>query len=158
MDKELSTIALVLITGLLIFAVAQPVIPNLNQPFSEIGILGPQRLAINYPKQLVAGQNFSLYIYVGNHEQVTEYYQVLLKLGNISTITNGTTPSNVPVISTYSYVLNNNQNVTFPITMSINRTGIFQRLVFELWIYNTTSSSFFYTQDRGVLDINVTSA
>ena len=156
MDKELSTIVLVLITGLLIFAVAQPIIPNLNQPFSEIGILGPQKTISNYPKQLVMGQNFSIYVYVGNHEKVTEYYQVLLKLGNRSTITNGSSYTNLPVISTYSYVLNDNQNVTFPVTMSINQTGLNQGLLFELWIYNTSSSSFGYSGDRGLLWVNVT--
>lgn len=158
MDKETSTIVLVLVTILLVFLAIQPMIPSNAERFSELGVLGPNQQISNYPTNIVAGQRFSLYGYVGNHEGVVAYYTVMVKLGNTTTEVGNSTSAAAPLISSYSQILENNQSWTFPIEMSINNTGTNLKLIFELWMYNTTSANFEYTGLWNQLYINVTKA
>lgn len=156
MDKEVGTIALVLITILAIFVAVQPLIPSNSQTFSELGVLGPNQTIANYPTSLVTGQHFLLYGYVGNHEGTAYYYKVMIKLGDQSTEISNSTSASAPLIATYSHVLDNNQSWTFPIDLSLNKTGTNLKLIFELWTYNFTTSSFQYNGLWTQLYVNVT--
>jgi len=157
MDKEVGTVALVLVAILAIFVAIQPILPSNAEKFSELGVLGPNQTIANYPTNLTAGQSFTLYGYVGNHEGVVDYYQVMIKLGNQTTQISNTTAALAPVIASYSQVLDNNQNWTFPIDLSINQTGANLKLIFELWSYNVTTSTFDYIGLWNQLYVNVTS-
>lgn len=157
MDKETGTLALAVVTILAVFVAVQPLLPSIAQPFSELGILGPSQKIGGYPTTLTAGQQFLLYGYVGNHEGVVSYYEVLVKLGNQSTEISNSTYANAPVLSTYSLVLDSNQNSTFPISLSVGQTGTNLRLIFELWRFNPAASQFGYTGLWNQLFINVTS-
>ncbi|MBO3754897.1 MAG: DUF1616 domain-containing protein, partial [Candidatus Brockarchaeota archaeon] len=114
------------------------------EPFSELAILGPRMKIADYPREVVAGESFKLYLYVGNHEGRVMYYAVLVKLGNRTTEINETQPMNAPVIARYEVVLQNGGNFTRPITLSIGEPGLNYRLVFELWIYDEVSDGFKY--------------
>ncbi|MEM0118142.1 MAG: DUF1616 domain-containing protein [Conexivisphaerales archaeon] len=127
----------------------------IQEPFSELGTLGPSIKIGDYPTQVVAGQNFTLYLYVGNHEGHVEYYEVLVKLGNASNVNiNESLP--VPPLYTFGMVLVNNQTYLQPITISIPHPGINVRLVLELWQFNTTVNAFTYTGISNQLWMNVT--
>lgn len=156
-DKETSVIALVVVTILAVFAAVQPIIPYNASHFSELGVLGSQQKFANYPTNITRGQSFVLYAYVGNHEGVVEYYKVLVKLGNNNTVVSNTTSANAPVISSYSYVLNDGQNTTFPMNLSINQSATNLRMIFELWTLSTSNASFSYTGLWNQLWVNVTS-
>ena len=157
-EKETSAIALAIVTILCVFVAVQPIIPYNTEHFSELGILGPQQTIGNYPTNVTQGSRFTLYAYVGNHEGVVEYYQVVVKLGNQSTIVSNSTASKAPVISTYSLVLSNGANSTFPMNLSLNHTGTFQRLIFELWAFDALNSSFVFAQIQpDQIWVNVTS-
>lgn len=158
MDRELGTIALVLIAMVAGFAFLQPILPTNNQRYSELGILGPQKTIGGYPSNLLANQTFLLYLYIGNHEGAVGYYQVQVKLGNQSTVISNVTSAQAPLIYSYSYVLDDNQNATFPINLAINQTGINERIIFELWSYNETALDFSYTGLWNQLWVNVTGA
>jgi uncharacterized membrane protein len=158
MDKEVGTVALVLVAILAIFVAIHPLLPSNAEKFSELGVLGPNQTIANYPTALVTGQSFELYGYVGNHEGAVDYYQLLIKLGNQTTQISNTTSAAAPVIAIYSQILDNNQNWTFPIDLSINRTGTNLKLIFELWSYNMTSSIYDYTGLWNQLYVNVTSS
>ena len=155
-DKEVSTVALFLVAMLAIFVAVQPLLPSNAENFSELGVLGPNQTIANYPTSLVAGQSFHLYGFVGNHEGAVEYYRVLVKLGNQTTQVSNKTSSIAPTMAIYSQVLNNNQNWTFPMNLSINRTGTNLKIIFELWSYNSTTSSFAYLGLWNQLYVNVT--
>ena len=157
MDKETATVALALVTILGVFVAIQPIIPTNNERFSELGVLGPNQTIANYPTTLKIGQNFSLYGYIGNHEGLVSDYQLLIKLGNQSTIVTNSTSSTAPLLASYYHILDDNQSVTFPINLSLNKTGTNLKIIFELWSYNTTSSSFQYTGLWNQLYVNVTS-
>lgn len=157
MDKEISTIALVLITILAVFVAIQPLLPSNSEKFSELGVLGANQTIANYPANLVTGQHFLLYGYVGNHEGTAYYYKVLVKLGNQTTEISNSTSAKAPIIGTYLQILLNNQSWTFPIYLSVNRTGTNLKLIFELWDYNSTASNFEYDGLWNQIYLNVTS-
>lgn len=158
MDKEVGTVALALIAILAIFVAIQPLLPSNSERFSELGVLGPNQTIADYPTTVGVDQHFLVYGYVGNHEGVVDYYKVLIKLGNQSTQISNSTSATAPVVAEYAHVLDNNQSWIFPINMSVNQTGTNLKLIFELWSYNTTTSSFDYTGLWNQLYVNVTSA
>jgi uncharacterized membrane protein len=157
MDKQAASIALVLVAVLAVFAAIQPILPTNSEPFSELGVLGPSQTIGGYPTSVVAGSPFLLYGYIGNHEGISRYYQLLVKLGNQTTLISNSTYAQAPVIFTYSHVLENNQSTTFPLTLALINQGTNVRLIFELWSYNATTSSYGYTGLWNQLLLNVTS-
>ena len=157
MDKQVGTVALVLITTLTVFVALQPILPSNSELYSELGILGPSQIIGGYPTNVTMGQQISLYGYVGNHEGVVTYYEMLVKFGNNSTQISNSTSADAPILASYFHVLGNNQSWTFPVDFSVNQSGTNQRLIFELWSYNKTTSAFSYMGLWNQLWINVTS-
>ena len=158
MDKETASIALVLVTVLAVFAAIQPILPANSEPFSELGVLGPNQTIGGYPTSVVAGHSFLLYGYIGNHEGASGYYQFLVKVGNQTTQVSNSTYAQAPLIFTYSHVLENNRSTTFPMTLTLGNKGTNVRLIFELWSLDVTSSSYSYTGLWNQLLLNVTSS
>ena len=156
-DDELRAVAIGLLLLVALPAVGLPYYNNNSQPFSEIGLLGPTKQIANYPTTVLAGQNFTLYLYVGNHEGALEYYRVYAKLGTASSVVNENVSLNAQPIAVYDLILLNNQTSLSPVVMSLASTGTNVRLVFELWIYQTDSSSFVYDHRFTQLYLNVTS-
>ncbi|MCL5068111.1 MAG: DUF1616 domain-containing protein, partial [Thaumarchaeota archaeon] len=95
-------VLVVLMSGLVVFAAAQGLSPSSSTHFSELSLLNSQKLSGPFPSQVVAGQNFSLYVYVTNHEGVTERFQVIMLLGNGSTVVSSSTYARLPAVSTYT--------------------------------------------------------
>ena len=132
-DEELKAVALALI-GLMGAIAVYPILAEhrVVEPFSELGILGPNMKLGDYPRYLAVGQLFKLYLYVGNHEGSVEYYRVLAKVGDQSSNVSDTTPLDAPILSSWDFVLPNEANSTRPISLAMPREGFNQRLVFEL--------------------------
>jgi uncharacterized membrane protein len=157
MDKETAGIALAVITILAVFAAIQPILPVNVEPFSELGVLGPSQNIGGYPTSVVAGNPFLLYGYIGDHEGESGYYQFLVKVGNQTTQVSKSTYALAPVIFTYSHVLDNNQSTIFPLNLTLTSPGTNVRLIFELWSYSVSTSSYTYTGLWNQLFLNVTS-
>ena len=157
MDKGTATIALVLVASLAIFASVEPLFPANIVPFSELGMLGPNKTIGNYPTAVAAGSQFLLYGYVGNHEGRVSYYQFLVKLGNQTTTISNSTYAQAPIIFTGLRVLDNNQSTTFQVNITPSNPGTNLRVIFELWSYNVASSSYAYTGQWNQLFLNVIS-
>lgn len=156
-DEQIKGVLIAVMLLLALMGAAQYYYSHITQePFPELGTLGPNMKIGDYPTQVVAGQNFTLYLYVGNHEGHVEYYEVLIKLGNSSNV-NENTSLNAPVLYTFGMVLTNNQTYLEPITISIPHAGNNLRLVLELWRFNATTDSFIYTGIYNQLWMNVTS-
>ena len=156
MDRETATLALAVVTILAVFAAVSPILPSNAERFSELGVLGPTQQIGGYPSTLAAGQSFLLYTYVGNHEGGVAYYEVLVKAGNQSTAVSNSTSADAPVLLTRYVVLSDNGSTVFPVTLSMPTAGLNQRLIFELWMFNSTASSFEYTGLWNQIWINVT--
>jgi hypothetical protein len=83
-DCKLVFVAVGLI-GVLLFA--SPAIEMVlsfpsGEQFSELYLLGPGHMAEDYPFNVVAGQNYSVYVGVGNHMGSLAYYVLYVKFGN----------------------------------------------------------------------------
>jgi hypothetical protein len=83
-DYKLIFIAVVLIGILLIASPVLGMIVRLptGEKFSELYVLGPERMAEDYPFNVMEGQNYSVYVGVGNHLAVSAYYVLYVKLRN----------------------------------------------------------------------------
>jgi uncharacterized membrane protein len=128
------------------------------EPFSELGILGPNQVIGGYPTSLVVNESFTLYLYVGNHEGHVMYYDIRVKLGDNSSVVNDTVSLDAPIMEDYRVLLVDGQNWTQPITLSIGETGTDLRLVFEMWTYNTTVGDFTYHDIWDQLWMNISSS
>lgn len=126
------------------------------EPFSELGILGPNGKLGDYPRELTTSQEFNLYLYVGNHEGSSQYYQIKAKIGDQTQNVSDTAPLNAPTTMIWETILENESNSTIPIKMSVDQPGLNKRLVFELWRYDTTTHDFLYHQRWTQLWLNVT--
>jgi len=136
-DPEVFAVVLALIIVIGVFAIAQVYVSSrVVEPFSEIGLLGPKMKIGDYPTEVIVGEKFKLYIYLGNHMGYPMWYVVFLKIGNMTTFVNETVPANVEPVWCYEILLDHNSNITIPIVMSLNRTGTNVRLIFELWTIN----------------------
>ena len=156
MDKETAGTALALVTLVAVFAALQPILPTNPSRYSELGVLGPNMTIGSYPTSVAQGDIIQLYCYIANHEGTVTYYQVQVKLGNSATQVSNATAANAPEIFSHSVVLPDNGSSMFPVALGMNASGADQRLIFELWAYNVSSSQFAYTGLWNQLVINVT--
>lgn len=156
MDRETATLALAVVTLLAVFAAVSPLLPSNAERFSVLGLLGPTQQIGGYPSTVVVGHHFLLYAYVGNHEGTVSYYQVQVKAGNQNTAISNTTSASAPLLLTRYVVLADNASATLPVTLSMPTAGPNQRLIFELWMFNTTTAQFAYTGLWNALWLNVT--
>jgi uncharacterized membrane protein len=157
-DDEIKFVALALI-GIMMAVTAYPVLSanRIVEPFSELGVLGPNGKLGDYPREVVVGEKFNLFLYVGNQEGRSSYYRVLVKLGDQSQNVSDTTPLDAPVLTSRDFVLMNGQNQTEPLTLSVDRAGLNLRLVFEMYRFESNSSKFVYNQRWTQIWMNVTS-
>ena len=54
----------------------------IGEQFSVLYLLGPGRMAEDYPFNVAAGQNYSVYVNVKNHLGSSVYYALYVKFGN----------------------------------------------------------------------------
>jgi uncharacterized membrane protein len=153
--KKIALAALVLLAIILMFASLQPFFLPLSntQKYSELGLLGSDCTVGKYPTSIIQNETFTLCGYLVNQMGTAQYYQVLVKLGNQSTVVSNSTypnaiPANAPVIAQYYSTLSNNQTYLFPMNLAISQIGRNEQVIFELWSYKISSSgngSFVYT-------------
>ncbi|MDG6994646.1 MAG: DUF1616 domain-containing protein [Nitrososphaerota archaeon] len=127
-----------------------------TQPYSEIALLGSNQTLSDYPQNVSVGQNFTLYLHVGNYEGHVIYYRVLAIVANESSVVNQTTTLNIPPITSYDFVLANNQTSLRQATLALNTPGTNVKLVFELWTYSIDQGRFDYHSEWTQLLLNVT--
>ena len=111
----------------------------------------------DYPKELVVGQPFDLYVHLGNHEGHMMYYQVLVKLGDREGNVSDAELLDAPLLSSYEAILEHGGNQTIPVSLSLAEAGLNRRLVFELYAYDSEIDGFVYHSRWCQLWLNVTS-
>ncbi len=105
-DYKLIFIAVAIIGSLLIasHAIAGAIQPPVGEQFSELYLLGPNQMAENYPSNMAVGQNYSVYVNVGNHLGASAYYVLYVKLGNeTDQFPNATSGTPSPLTPLYEY-------------------------------------------------------
>jgi hypothetical protein len=83
-----------------------------GEKFSELWVLGPNRMAEGYPFNVSAGEVYKVYLGVGNHMGDLSYYRVYVKFRNQSEpLPNSTAgvPSSLEPVFEYNVFLRNNE-------------------------------------------------
>jgi uncharacterized membrane protein len=98
-----------------------------GEQFSELYLLGPNQMAENYPYNIAVGQNYSVYVNVGNHLGSSAYYVLYVKLGNqTDQLPNTTigTPSPLAPLYEYRFSISDNTNWQSPLKFSVTNAAI----------------------------------
>jgi hypothetical protein len=125
-DYKIAFVAIGLIGVLL---VASPALANVlrisgGEQFSELYFLGPSKVAANIPFNIAVGQNYSVYLGVGNHLGSSAYYVCYVKLRNQTEPSpNQTTqtPSSLAPLFEYRAFVQNDVNWSVPLTFFFSK-------------------------------------
>jgi len=98
-----------------------------GEQFSELYLLGPDNMAANYPFNIVAGQNYSVYVGVGSQLGSSAYYVLYVKFGNqTDQMPNATlgTPSSLQPLYEYRFSIQNGVNLGSFLNFSVSSSSI----------------------------------
>jgi hypothetical protein len=107
-------------------ALSMVLYPSPGEEFSELYLLGPEHEMGNYPFNVTAGQNYSLYVGVGNHLSSSAYYVLYVKFGAPTELPNTTSgfttgsPSSLPTLFESRFLLKDGNNSESLLTFSIS--------------------------------------
>ncbi len=93
-----------------------------GEKFSELYLLGPNQMAQNYPFNIAVGENYSVYVNVGNHLGSSAYYVLYVKLSNqTDQLPNNAlgTPSPLQQLYEYRFSIPDSKNWTSLLTFSV---------------------------------------
>jgi uncharacterized membrane protein len=112
-----------------------------GEQFSELYLLGPEKMAKNLPFNVVADQKYTVYLGVGNHLGESSYYVCYVKLRNqLEPLPNETaqTPSSIAPLYEYRPLIQNEANWTVPLIFSLSGISTYnnQTLLQSLTINN----------------------
>jgi len=95
--------------------------------FSELYLLGPDQMAENYPFNISAGQNYSVYAGVVNHLGSSAYYVLYVKFGNeTDQMPNAVlgTPSSLQPLYEYRFSIQDSMNLESLLNFSVSSASI----------------------------------
>ena len=134
LDRVLSVVLLLAVIAAVATTVYVIVVPKEGEKFTEFFILGKDRMAADYPTRLVAGQNNSLYIGVGNHEYRNITYTVETYMVSMAFDERTNTSSLLAMdrLARFTVPLSHNQTVIRPYSFIPDKTG-YNRIEFLLF-------------------------
>ena len=189
---------LLVVTVVLALLVASPALQRLlvypqTEFFTEMWLLGPEHMAENYPVNITSGENYNVFLGVGNQLGKCAYYMVEVKFRNESMSAPSSfnrTPSSLPSLFSitvfvadkavgeqfltfsFDYGFNDPLSKVDFYSMSLNDVKLdlhglssernsttnrfYGNLIFELWIYNESTSLFEYHERFVDLKFNMT--
>jgi len=124
-------ILIAIITTIYVITAAPPLD---GERFSEFYILGENQTVANYPGHIIAGQNYPIYVGVGNHEYRNMAYTIetwLLRT-EFDTVTNTSHIIEMDPNDRLSLTLAYNETTIIPYNLSLKKTG-YDRVVFLLF-------------------------
>ncbi|PLJ76894.1 DUF1616 domain-containing protein [Infirmifilum sp. SLHALR2] len=147
LDEEVFAVILAVVTVASVFAAAQLLRPEVQEPFTALGLLDAQCRIGDYPRRVIPGQPTDLCVFVYNHEGRPIYYKVVFRVGTNGTIPSNSTPSPELPIAEWRGALAHGENATFRVSVAVPQgfNGSRAALIFELWVYNATEGGWVYT-------------
>jgi uncharacterized membrane protein len=156
-DERIQAVLMIIVLAYGVLTVAPVILGDrVVEPFSELGILGPNMKLGDYPREVALGENVDLYLYIGNHEGALMYYRVIVKQGDQSMNVSDTDPYPGILLHQFEHVLVDERNTTMPISVQLTEPGVNRRMVFELYKYNSEIQGFQYDGIWVQLWMNVT--
>ena len=98
-----------------------------GEQFSELYLLGPNQMAANYPSNIAVGQNYSVYVDVGNQLGSSAYYVLYVKFSNqTDQMPNATlgTPSSLQPLYEYRFSIQDSMNWESLLNFSVSNAAI----------------------------------
>jgi uncharacterized membrane protein len=133
-DRLLSVVLTLIILVVIITTVYVITAPKEGERFSEFFILGENRTATDYPDLIIAGQNYPMFIGVGNYENRNISYTIetWVLQTEFDTVTNTTSIIAMDPIDQLSLTLTHNETKIIPYNLSAKKTG-YNRVEFLLF-------------------------
>jgi uncharacterized membrane protein len=134
-DRFLSVVlALIMLVAIIttVFVIVAP--KEGGERFTEFYILGENQMANDYPDQIIAGQNYPMYVGVGNHEKRNTAYTIetwLLRT-EFDNVTNTSHINAMDPKDRLSLTLAHNATMIIPYNLSLKKTG-YDRVEFLLF-------------------------
>jgi len=124
-DRLLSIILTLIIISVIITTVYVITAPKEGERFSEFFILGKNRTAADYPAQILAEQNYPMFIGVGNYEyrNITYTIETWMLQTKFNTETNTTSIVAMDPIDRLSLTLAHNTTTIIPYNLSVKKPG-----------------------------------
>lgn len=114
-----------------VLLIASPVFADVisfpsSEHFSELYILGPNKMASDLPFNIVTGQNYTIYLGIGNHLESSTYYVCYIKLRNQteSFPNENKLPSSLSHVYERKLFIQYNSNYTIPLTFLLSNFSI----------------------------------
>ena len=142
-DPEVRAVLAAVVVVAVVFAIAYPLSKRRVEPFTAIGLLGPEKKIGGYPRSIVSGSTIKLYIYLYNHEGRVMLYRIDFQVLN-QTYSNTTKPPPLPVAGRLYVILPSNATITIPFNATVPGVGRL-RLTWWLYKYNATLGSYVYS-------------
>jgi uncharacterized membrane protein len=137
LDRVLSGVLVLAILVAIVTAVYVLSVPREGEGFTEFFILGTNQTAADYPDRIAPGQNYSVYVGVGNHEYQNTRYTI--ETWNVQMeFDNQTNSSRIVAMDPQGRVLltvGHDQSTIVPYNLSVNSTR-YNRVEFLLFNEN----------------------
>jgi uncharacterized membrane protein len=133
-DRLLSVLLIFAILTAVITSVYVIAVPKQGERFTEFFILGEGQRAADYPDQIEVGQEYPLYIGVGNQEYRNVTYTIET-WGMVMEFDNATTTTRIVAMDPlwrHSVTLAHNETIHIPYTLSVEKPG-YNRIEFLLF-------------------------
>jgi hypothetical protein len=141
-DYQVLFLVVVAVSALL---VASPALSRLlvwprTEFFTELWLLGPNRMAEDYPFNISRGQNYTVYLGIGNHLGYCAYYLIEVKFRNetqpapTSFGPQNRTPSSLPSLLNVTAIVPDESVWDYPLSFSFDYG--FNETLFEVEFYN----------------------
>jgi len=133
-DRILTIILLLSVLIAVITTIYVITFPKQGERFTEFFILGEQQIAADYPDRINVGEQYPLYIGVGNHEYrpVTFTIRTYGMLMEFNTTTNASRIMSMDPLWQHSLTLAHNETAMIPYNLSVNKSG-YNRIEFLLF-------------------------
>jgi uncharacterized membrane protein len=134
-DRFLSVVLTLVIIAVIITTVYVIVAPKEEgERFTEFYILGEKQMATDYPDQIIAGQNYPMYIGIGNHENRDMAYTIetWLLQTEFDNVTNTSHIMAMDPNDRLSLTLAHNETKILPFNLFVSKPG-YNRIEFLLF-------------------------
>jgi uncharacterized membrane protein len=133
-DRVLSVVLILAILAAVLTTVYVIAVPKEGERFTEFFILGEKQKAADYPDRISVGENYPLYIGVGNHEyrNVTYRIETWGMVMEFDSVTNTSRITAMDPLSSRSLTLAHNETINILSGLSVEKTG-YNRIEFLLF-------------------------
>jgi uncharacterized membrane protein len=133
-DQILNVVLALAILITIITAIYVMTVPREGETFTEFFILGENRTAASYPAKIIQGQDYSMYVGVGNHEyrDVNYTIETWMLLTEFDNVTNSSRILTMDPNDRLSVTLAHDETAIIPYNLSVKKSG-YNRVEFLLF-------------------------